>query len=68
VSQDRPERSSRSQTLTNIPDSSVQDELQHFDGRTYVFLNQWGGWAFDEAMVNVRDAWPDKEKAFAPSE
>jgi len=44
------------------------DELLHFEGRTYAFLNQWGGRAFDEAMVNLRDAFPDKEIAFAPSE
>lgn len=44
------------------------EELLHFEGRTYAFLNQWGGRAFDEAMVNLRDAFPDREIVFAPSE
>ena len=44
------------------------DELLHFEGRTYAFLNQWGGRAFDTAMVNLRDAFPDNEIAFQPSE
>jgi hypothetical protein len=44
------------------------DELVHFEGRTYAFLNQWGGRAFDEAMVNLRAAFSDKAIAFAPSE
>lgn len=45
-----------------------EDELLHFEGRTYAFLNQWGGRAFDEAMADLRDAFPDNEIAFAPSE
>jgi len=44
------------------------DELLHFEGRTYAFVNQWGGKAFDEAMINLRDAFPEKAIAFAPSE
>ncbi len=44
------------------------DELLHFGGRTYAFLNQWGGKAFDDAMINLRDAFPDHGIAFAPTE
>lgn len=43
------------------------DELLHFEGRTYAFVNQWGGRGFDDAMVNLRDAFPEREIAFAPS-
>lgn len=43
-------------------------ELLHFGGRTYAFVNQWGGRGFDEAMANLRDAFSDKEIAFGPSE
>ncbi|WBQ11342.1 hypothetical protein L2D01_06040 [Hyphomonadaceae bacterium ML37] len=46
---------------------SGDDELLQFEGRTYAFVNQWGGRAFDEAMVNLRDAFPDKDITFAPS-
>jgi len=43
-------------------------DLVHFGGRTYAFLNQWGGTTWMEAMVNLRDAFPDQRIAFAPSE
>ncbi len=44
-----------------------EDELLHFHGRTYAFLNQWGGSDWKQAMVNLREAFPDKEIEFAPS-
>ena len=42
-------------------------ELFHFDGRTYAFSNQWGATDWAQAMVNLRDAFPDQGIAFAPS-
>jgi hypothetical protein len=44
------------------------DDLIHFAGRTYAFLNQWGGSDWMKAMNNLRDAFPDQRIAFAPSE
>lgn len=44
------------------------DELLHFGGRTYAFSSQWGGKDWEQAMVNLRDAFPDQGIAFAPSE
>ena len=44
------------------------EELLHFGGRTYAFLNQWGGSDWKQAMVNLREAFPDKEIQFTPSE
>jgi len=44
------------------------DELLNFEGRTYTFVKQWGGKDFEQAMASLRDAFPDKEIAFAPSE
>ena len=44
------------------------DELVHFEGRTYAFLNQWGGRVFDEAMAALRDAFPENDITFAPTE
>ena len=45
-----------------------EDELLHFGGRTYAFLNQWGGKAWLQAMVNLRDAFVEMEIEFEPSE
>ncbi|WP_171206759.1 hypothetical protein [Ruegeria sp. HKCCA0235A] len=43
------------------------DELLRIGGRTYAFTNQWGGPAFDAAMVNLRNSFPQNEIAFEPS-
>lgn len=43
-------------------------ELVHFGGRTYVFLNQWGGSDWKQALVNLREVFSDKEIEFTPSE
>ncbi|EEX08503.1 conserved hypothetical protein [Ruegeria lacuscaerulensis ITI-1157] len=43
-------------------------ELLHFGGRTYAFSTQWGGSAWEQAMIMLRDAFPDKGIAFTPSE
>lgn len=45
-----------------------ENELLHFGGRTYAFLNQWGGEAWLQAMINLRDSFPEQEVAFSPSE
>ena len=45
-----------------------EDELIHIGGRTYAFLNQWGGSDWMQAMANLRDAFPNHGIAFAPSE
>lgn len=45
-----------------------EDELLHFGGRTYAFLNQWGGSDWMQAMINLRAAFPDQGIDFAPSE
>ncbi len=45
-----------------------EGELVHAGGRTYAFLNQWGGADWMQAMVSLRDAFPDQGIAFAPSE
>lgn len=45
-----------------------EDELIQSGGRTYAFLNQWGGSDWMQAMVNLRDAFPDQAVAFEPSE
>lgn len=47
---------------------SGDDDLLHFCGRTYAFSSQWGGTDWEQAMVNLRDAFPDKGIAFEPSE
>lgn len=44
------------------------DELLHFGERTYAFSSQWGGTAWEQAMIELRDAFPDKGIAFTPSE
>ena len=44
------------------------EELLNFGGRTYAFLNQWGGSDWKQAMVNLREAFHDMEIEFAPSE
>lgn len=43
------------------------DELIHIGGRTYAFLNQWGGSDWMHAMVSLRGAFPEQEIDFAPS-
>ena len=43
-------------------------ELVHFDGCTHAFSNQWGATDWEQAMVNLRDAFPDQGIEFAPSE
>lgn len=45
-----------------------EDELIPFRGRTYAFLNQWGGSDWLQAMANLRDAFPDQGVTFEPSE
>jgi len=45
-----------------------EDEIIHSGGRTYAFLNQWGGSDWMQAMVSLRDAFPDQGIAFVPSE
>lgn len=47
---------------------SDDDELLHFRGRTYAFSSQWGGTDWEQAMINLRDAFPDQGIAFLPSE
>jgi len=44
------------------------EELLHFDNRTYAFINQWGGSKWLKAMKNLRDAFSDHKIDFAPSE
>lgn len=46
----------------------AENELLRVGGRTYAFLNQWGGNAWMQAMVNLRDSFPDQGIDFAPSE
>jgi hypothetical protein len=43
-------------------------ELIHCGGHTYAFSCQWGGINWEQAMINLRDAFPDQGIAFAPSE
>ena len=43
-------------------------ELVHFDGCTHAFSNQWGATDWEQAMINLRDAFPDQGIEFAPSE
>ena len=45
-----------------------EDELVHFNGRTYAFSSQWGGSNWLQAMTNLRDQFADHEIAFSPSE
>lgn len=45
-----------------------ENELLQFGGRTYAFLNQWGGSDWMQAMINLRDAFPDQGIEFTPSE
>ena len=47
---------------------SNEDELVHFDGRTYAFSSQWGGKDWEQAMANLRAAFPDQGIEFKPSE
>jgi hypothetical protein len=43
-----------------------EDELLRFGGRTYAFSSQWGGADWQEAMNNLRDAFPDQKIKFTP--
>ena len=43
------------------------DELVRVGGRTYAFSTQWGGTDWQEAMTNLRDAFPDRGIVFAPA-
>jgi hypothetical protein len=43
------------------------DELLHVGGRTYAFSSQWGGTNWQEAMANLRDAFPDRGIVFMPA-
>lgn len=45
-----------------------EEELLHFENRTYAFINQWGGSKWLKAMKNLRAAFPDQKIEFAPSE
>ncbi|MGL4422428.1 MAG: hypothetical protein ACRCZF_17300 [Gemmataceae bacterium] len=44
------------------------EELMRVDGRTYAFSNQWGGSDWAEAMINLRDAFPESKISFKPAE
>jgi hypothetical protein len=43
------------------------DDLLHVGGRTYAFTTQWGGTNWQEAMTNLRDAFPDCGIVVAPA-
>lgn len=47
---------------------SAPSELVHHSGRTYAFLNQWGGNDWLEAMTQLRDTFGEHHIEFAPSE
>jgi len=44
-----------------------ENELVFFKGRTYAFLNQWGGNDWMQAMTKLCDAFPDQSIQFAAS-
>ncbi len=44
-----------------------EDELLHVNGRTYAFLNQWGGTDWEVAMASLRDNFPDQGISFTVS-
>ncbi len=44
------------------------DELVHVAGRTYAFSSQWGGAVWLQAMTDLRDAFPDLNIVFKPTE
>lgn len=44
-----------------------ENELVCFKGRTYAFLNQWGGNDWMQAMTTLCDAFPDQSIQFAAS-
>ncbi|SLN20903.1 hypothetical protein PSM7751_00722 [Pseudooceanicola marinus] len=44
------------------------EQLLRFGGRTYAFSSQWGGPDWHEAMIGLRDAFPEKNIDFEPSE
>jgi len=44
------------------------DELLHHGGCTYAFSNQWGYPWWMKAMQDLKDAFPDQEIAFEPSD
>lgn len=46
----------------------ADDELLRYENRTYACNNQWGGSEWLTAMENLRDAFPDQEIRFSPSE
>jgi hypothetical protein len=46
----------------------ADEELLHFGGRTYAFLNQWGGADWKQAMDNLIEAFPETGIEFAPAE
>ena len=43
------------------------DELMRVSGRTFAFSSQWGGAGWQEAMANLRDAFPDRNIEFSPA-
>lgn len=43
-------------------------ELLHVGGRTYAFLNQWGGSDWHLAMTNLQNAYPEARLTFSPTE
>lgn len=43
------------------------DELLRVGGRTYAFSSQWGGSDWQEAMTNLRAAFPDRRIEFTPA-
>ncbi len=45
-----------------------ENELVCFDGRTYAFLNQWGGTDWVQAMTSLHSAFRDQRIVFTPSE
>lgn len=44
------------------------EELIHFENRTFAFVNQWGGANWLQAMGKLRDAFPDQDIRFEPSD
>lgn len=47
---------------------SNDEDLLHFQGRTYAFSSQWGGDDWDQAMSELCSAFPDKNISFSPAE
>lgn len=61
-------RAREGRTFDRVRYFCAENELVRFGGRTYAFLNQWGGEDWTTAMTNLRDAFPDRTIAFTPAE